>query len=137
MELLWVRLGQAFGASIRDTRYGPVDGKTFAEWSRRLEQYTGDQIARGVGNCQQWHEAEAPTLNEFCGLCLTDRGQAQAAPPAPPKDHSVRDREMERQRRILSGSKARIQTPDDVETFMEAYHNCGCGRRWPGGQVVI
>jgi hypothetical protein len=136
MKVLWLRMGQAFGASIWEAKHGPSGGPRFAEWSVRLEQYTGDQIARGVGNCQQWQATEPPTLNEFCSLCLTElRSNAPTQPSAPAKDHTIRDREQARQRQLQTSSRSRKS--DEVESFMTAYHNLGLGARWPGGKVAL
>jgi hypothetical protein len=145
MQLLWQRMRQAFGVEAWESKHGTESGATFAEWSRTLQQYTRDQVARGVGHCQEWQGAGLPTLADFCRLCLTDlrtsSTPAAAPPPArpapPARDTSVRDREMRRQQQIATSPKSRQPSAGDVESFMQAYHNCGLGRRWPSGHPAI
>lgn len=138
MQLLWQRLSQVFGPSIWDVAGGPVDGETFTTWSKALEAYNREQVARGLQACKDWPFTEVPTVKQFCELCLTETHKPRTQePPAEQKTSSVKEREMARQQQIKNSPKSRTAHPDDVETFMEAYHNLRLGARWPGGEVVL
>lgn len=135
MQLFWDRMGDFFGLQIWTDARGGIDGEVFASWSTGLQNYNREQIARGLGHCQNWQKDRPPTLEEFQALCLVETRQPKKAQPPP--SQSIKAREEARQQRLARSPKSRQPSPDDVETFEEAYRNCGLNRRWSGKGPVL
>ncbi len=130
MLLLWQRLGQMFGQEAWQAKNGPADGRKFEDWVKVLRAQGNGAIAKALGKCPGL--TEPPSLLQFVKLCGDQPAQQPAAKTS---DHSIRDREIARQQQLATSSKSRQS--NQVETFMAAYHNCGLGSRWPGGEVVL
>lgn len=138
MVLLWQRMGEVFGLNRWAQERGAVDGDQFQVWLEGLKSHSQEQIARGVGNCHFWQSNELPDLSNFSRLCLTEvRQPTPKEQQLPFVSSGVRERELERQNRIRFGPDSRYPSPRDVETFEQSYHNCGLGKRWPGGDLQL
>ncbi len=137
---LWQRLGEMFGSGFY-SQYGDVDGSGRQTWKRALAQYSDAQIKRGLEHCLEWTGRFPPNLAQFSRLCLTERiGYHQPANlkrlEVKRASASVKERELERQRRIASSPKGRVPTGGDVESFEDSYHGLNLGQRWPGKPVT-
>lgn len=131
---LWVRLSEIFGA-VFVTQYGDVSGEARQTWKQGLEQYSEDQIKRGVQHCLNWRKDFPPNLPQFLELCLT----------VPPKSHQpfkpdpmgntpllerfkgktlteIGKRELDKCLRIAAGLTAADPGNEDLPTFEQAYH---------------
>lgn len=54
--------------------YGDVYGDAFNSWTDALQNYTEEQIARGVKACQDWAHDFPPNLGQFKQLCINTSG---------------------------------------------------------------
>lgn len=140
MLRLWRQMGEAFGLNQWAEARGPVDGDQFREWCAGLADYSDQQVCRGLRNVLEFADDRIPTLSEFAELCLVERISRQDQDP--PRQRTLRvtadiaRREIERQQRVARSPGGRDPHKRDVEPFEKSYHNCGLGRRWPGGEIA-
>lgn len=141
MDRLWRRMGQAFGLETWAQACGAAGGEQYDQWTQQLADLSADQIGRGVRNVLDGSVDQVPTVQDFRTLCLTERHE----PPAPPERErkaakaapsKVQLAELARQARIDASPKSRQPHDADVEHFIDSYHKCSLGLRWPGGKVA-
>lgn len=141
MAALWRRLRQYLGLSWTRER-GEAGGSESEAWLEALQDFTTDQIARGVKSCREWEDGFPPNLGQFRKLCLTPRPEERQTftdkriererregKSVGMLEHLARSahsdiakRELERMRRIMAG--------EHVETKQESYRKTGQQTRW-------
>ena len=144
MVALWARLTAIYGSQWVSV-YGDVDSPAFNGWSGMLESFAELELAGALKLCETRTGSFPPGFPEFRAMCAASRvtpnvtegrmaREKAAGQPVSILEHLSRAastpvalRELDRIRRIIEG--------EEVETFDQAYHNCGLGRRWPGARA--
>lgn len=134
MLVMWTAMAHAFGSSWV-SQYGTSEEAAFRSWSKALEQYSPEQIRRGVKNAadpDMWADHFPPNLSEFAKLCLSVNREHLAPYHQPmkighkpkPASEDVKNRELDRQRTLLETGNL------TGETFAQSYESLALHRRW-------